>query len=51
MPKTDKYINKKKPAKRSGGAVSSKSKKKKLQRSAIHKGSRKNDTRYTSKDR
>ena len=49
MPKTDKYIRKKKPVKRSGGAVSSKSKKKKLERSAIHKGSRKSDTRYSHK--
>ena len=49
MPKTDKYIRKKKPGKQSCGAASSKSKKKKLERSVIHKRSRKSDTRYSHK--
>jgi len=50
---TKALVSKKKPKsggiRKSGGATSSKSKKKKLERSKVFKGSRKSDTRYSDK--
>ena len=47
--KIEKFVDKKKKKKGAGGAASSRSKKQKRERSAVHKRSRKSDSRYSQK--